>query len=85
MLSTKRIEEKECKIDMDIYNPKYQELIDSLVKKDYHERPNIEKIFDFINSIKNEIQLVVNINKEYIGKEFYFLSIYLIFLIILKR
>ena len=35
-----------AKIDTDIYNPKWQELIDLLLKEDYHERPDIEEIYD---------------------------------------
>ena len=37
---------KVAKIDTDIYNPKWQELIDLLLKEDYHERPDIEEIYD---------------------------------------
>ena len=44
----KRIDEKDCRIDTDIYNPKWQELIDLLLKKDYHERPDIEEVYNMI-------------------------------------
>ena len=44
----KRIDEKDCKIDTNLYNPKWQELIDLLLKKDYHERPDIEEIYNMI-------------------------------------
>ena len=44
----KRIDEKDCKIDANLYNPKWQELIDLLLKKDYHERPDIEEIYNMI-------------------------------------
>ena len=37
----KKIEEKECQINKDVYDPKYQKLIDSLLEKDYHKRPDI--------------------------------------------
>ena len=44
----KRIDETDCRIDTDKYNPKWQELIDLLLKKDYHERPDIEEIYNMI-------------------------------------
>ena len=59
----KKIEEKDCKIAKDIYNPKSQELIDKLLKKDYHERPNIKEIINIIECIKNEIN--DNISSEF--------------------
>ena len=54
---TDKFDEKECKINIDIYNPKYQELIDLLLKKNYHERPKIEEVLNYINSIKNNSNL----------------------------
>ena len=36
-----KIDGKDGKIDTDIFNPKWQLLIESLLKKNYHERPNI--------------------------------------------
>ena len=39
---------KDCKINTEIYNPKWQELIDLLLKKDYHERPDIEEVYNMI-------------------------------------
>ena len=44
----KRIDEKDCRIDTDIYNPKWQEIIDLLLKEDYHERPDIEEVYNMI-------------------------------------
>ena len=44
----KRIDEKDCRIDTDIYNPKWQKIIDLLLKKDYHERPDIEEVYNMI-------------------------------------
>ena len=63
----KTIEEKECKIDIKIYNPKYQNLIDLLLRKDYHERPNAEKIIDLIKD--NYIIVQINIKEEDINKD----------------
>ena len=67
----KIIEQKECKINTDIYNPQYQELIDLLLKRDYNERPNIREV---INLIKKEIILVAKIDEVDIGKKIYFLT-----------
>ena len=54
-----KLDEKDCKINIDIYNPKYQELIDLLLKKDYHDRPNINEVIDFIGD--NYISAEINI------------------------
>ena len=58
----KKIDEKECKIDTEVYNKKYQELIDILLKKDYHERPNIEEVIDLIENIENINTIIAEIN-----------------------
>ena len=63
----KTIEEKECKIDIKIYNPKYQNLIDLLLKKDYHERPNAEQIIYLIED--NYIISEINTKEEDINKD----------------
>ena len=57
---------EDCKIDTDIYNPKWQELIDLLLKKDYL-RPNIEETLKIIQSInlKDEINLDNEKGKKY--------------------
>ena len=39
--------------DPDVYDKKWQELIDSLLIKDYHKRPDINEVFKYLN--KNEI------------------------------
>ena len=39
------------KIDTDIYNPKWQKLIDLLLKLDYRKRPNIDEALNFVQSI----------------------------------
>ena len=48
-----KVYKKDCKINTDIYNPKWQELFDLLRKNDYHERPDIEKIYELVKSIGN--------------------------------
>ena len=44
----KKIEEKDCKINLDLYNSKWQVIIDLLTNKDYHQRPDIEEIIYLI-------------------------------------
>ena len=67
-----KLDEKECKIDVE-YNKKWQELINLLLKKDYHDRPTIDEVYNkYI--IQNEITLTLEINKENINKEIYFLN-----------
>ena len=39
-----KLDDKICKIDLEVYDKKWQELIDSLMKRDYHERPNIDEV-----------------------------------------
>ena len=51
-----KIDEKETHINSDIYNPKWQELIDLLLQKDYNARPDIEECINRIQLIKNDIQ-----------------------------
>ena len=64
-----KLDDKDCKIDTDTYNTKYQELIDLLLKKDYHERPNIEEVIEYINKIINYIIAEINIEEKDINKE----------------
>ena len=40
----KRIREKDCQINLEVYNLKWQKLIDLLLNKDYHQRPDIEDV-----------------------------------------
>ena len=68
----KVIEEKECKIDLEIYNKKWQKLIDLLLKKDYHKRPNIDEVYNYLN--KNEIILDIEIDIFDINKKIYFID-----------
>ena len=48
----KRIREKACQIDSDIYNPEWQNLINLLLNKDYHQRPDIEEVYHLIELIE---------------------------------
>ena len=50
-----KINEKKTNINSDIYNPKWQELIDLLLQEDYNARPDIEECINRIQLIKNEI------------------------------
>ena len=61
----KKIHEKECKIDIDIYNSKWQELIDLLVKKDHRERPDIEKVYNLISQDEKINSLILKDKVEY--------------------
>jgi len=63
-----KLDDKDCKINTEIYNSKYQELIELLLKKDYHERPNIEEIIEYIENI-NCIIAEINIEEEDINKD----------------
>ena len=74
----KTIDQKECKINNDIYDKGWQNIIDSLLKKDYKERPIIKDVYTIAKSnniiLNNEILLTININKDDIGKQIYFLD-----------
>ena len=58
-----KLDEKDCKIDTKVYNTKYQDLIDLLLKKDYHARPNIEEVIDLIEN-NNYIISQINIEEK---------------------
>ena len=49
-------------INIDIYNQKWQKLIDLTLNEDYHKRPNIEEIYNYIekeiSNNKNEITCI---------------------------
>ena len=53
--SDKIIDGNDGVIDLTVYNNKWQELIENLLKKDYHQRPNAEKIYNYIINIENKI------------------------------
>ena len=52
----KIIHEKECKINIELYAPKWQELIDLLLKKNPDDRPGVEKIMILYLSVKINIK-----------------------------
>ena len=49
------------KIDKDLFNYKWQEIINSLLQKDYNKRMDINKVY---NILINEIKINMNINNE---------------------
>ena len=61
----KRIKEKDCQINVEVYNPEWQNLINSLLNKDYHKRPDIEQIYYFISSI------IINIKDAFNFKQYF--------------
>ena len=65
----KKIHEKECKIDIEIYNSKWQELIDSLLKKKHHERPDIEKVYNLIAKDEKIKSFILSDQAEYNDKD----------------
>ena len=72
-----KINNKDGKIDVNIYNQKWQNLLDLLLNNDINKRPNIDEVYKYIkdeiiinnNSINNNIQLNNNkleeFNKKY--------------------
>ena len=69
-----KILNKQIKINKDIYNPKWKDLIDIMVKNDYNERPTIEEVYNKIEDMESRIVLTMKINKEDIDKKVYFLD-----------
>ena len=58
-------EGKHGKIDMNKYNPKWQNLIDLLLIKNYKERPNIEEVYNYLNNDIKEA-ILKNLIDKYI-------------------
>ena len=58
-------------IDYNIYNKKWQEIINSLLQTDYNKRMNIKEVCDILNEMnyKNIIIGEIYINKEDINKK----------------
>ena len=72
-----KFDEKECKINTDIYKSKYQELIELLLKQDYKERPNIDEVLNYIYLIEeNYIIGEINIEEKDINKEINIIKLY---------
>ena len=65
-----KIDDKDGKINTDIYNSKWQDLIDLLLKKDYNERPDIDEILIKLNL--NEIKITIEVSSYNIGKKLNF-------------
>ena len=69
----KENDEKVCKINTEIYDKRWQELLDLLLEKDYNKRPYIEEVYyKYIK--KNEISLNLKIDKDDINKQIYYLD-----------
>ena len=73
------IDKKVCngdgKINLDLYDKKWQDLIDLTLKYNYEERPTIEKIYrDAFSIVKNEIIITVDISRKNINQKIYFLD-----------
>ena len=72
-------------IDSNIYNKKWQDIINSLLQKDYNKRMNIIQVYDMINEIydiiikinyKNIIIGEIYINKDNINKDMQIINSY---------
>ena len=74
----KKINEKDCKIDSDNYNKKWQEVIELLLNKNYKLRPDIEEVLNIIKKIetkkKNKIKLSLKVDNIDINNEVNFLT-----------
>ena len=53
-----KIEDMAGKINEDLYDSKWQDLIDLLIKKDYHERPNTQEIYEYIKKLSNKNEII---------------------------
>ena len=87
-LNNKIINKNHGKINLKFYEPELQELINSLLNKNYRERPNIDEICELVlrncdnnvekkyekNYAKSKIKLIIEIKEEDINKEIYFLD-----------
>ena len=52
------IDQKDGKINTNIYHPNWQDFIELLLKRNYHERPSIEEVLDY--SIKKNLIIYHN-------------------------
>ena len=53
-----KLDEKDCKINMDFYSKEWQNLIESCLQKDFHKRPFIDEV------VKKLQDLEIDINKQ---------------------
>ena len=51
-------------IDTEIYNPKWQNLIDLSLQNSFTKRPNIEEIYNYIETEMNENEIICVYNKK---------------------
>ena len=52
-------------INTDIYNPKWQKLIDLTLQNDYNKRPTIDEIYNYIEKeINNKNEIICVYNKK---------------------
>ena len=83
-LDNKIINEKNPKINLNIYDNEIQQLIDSMLQKNPKDRPNINEIYDIIIKYcenrknkkceANEIKIILEITEGEINKDIYFLD-----------
>ena len=83
-LNNRIINEKNPKINLKIYETEIQNLIDSMLKKDPKERPNIDEVYNIVLKYcenkknkkceENEIKIVLEINDEDLNSNIYFLD-----------
>ena len=83
-LNNRIINEKNPKINLKIYETEIQNLIDSMLKKDPKERPNIDEVYNIVLKYcenkknkkceENEIKMVLEINDEDLHSNIYFLD-----------
>ena len=57
------------KINKDIYNYKYQKLLDLILQLDYNKRIDINKIYEILENINNKDDRNIIIGEIYINKE----------------
>ena len=56
----KRIREKDCQINSEVYNTEWQKVIELLLNKDYHKRPDIEEVYSLIDHINTNLSFNFN-------------------------
>ena len=72
-LYNKIINENHKKIDLNIYKPELQNLIDLMLKINYKERPDIEEVYKLVFQLRktNEIKLIIEIGENDINEDIY--------------
>ena len=64
----KNLTKQTRKIDINKYNSKWKDLVDLLLKKDFKERPDIDKVYNYLNhELKDELEkknsIIINMIK----------------------